>query len=147
MPKKKVVVGTGTKIGRQQFKAMLRQQVKETTSTTTKHYAYLFRDYIRQVLEGQRYNWKPLSVDYAKYKAKYGLDPRILISTEEYKDSIKVFRTKDTGYLVGVPHKLHSESDLYLDDLAKIHEFGTETIPARPLWRTALSIFSRKYNK
>ena len=116
--------------------------LKEVSKETSRYYAYAFRDYIKEVLEQQLYKWKALSPSYAYYKKTNRLDSRILISTGDYVDSIKVFKYGE-GYAVGLPHKKHAGSEVYLDHLAKIQEFGTRIIPPRPHWRTALSVFNR----
>ena len=125
---------------------MFERTLKEVTSNTSKFYAYEFRAYIKRVIEEQRYQWYPLSYKYLDWKKTTGLDQRTFIATGEYVDSIKVFKfynkAKDSiGYVVGLPHKKHTMSNLYLDDLAKVLEYGTKTMPARPHWRPAIALF------
>ena len=135
---------SGRKVAVKQFEKTL----KEVGTQTSKYYAHLFKAYIQQVIEQQQYNWAALSDDYVDWKRYTGLDSRIFIATGEYVDSIQTFKhinpdTKQIGYLVGVPHKKHSGSKVYLDHLANILEFGTRNMPARPHWRPALSQFIR----
>jgi len=124
---------------------LFEKTLESVTEDTSRHYARLFRDYIRQVLELQLYRWEALNANYLKYKKAHGLDERILIATGEYKDNIKVFK-HGKGYVVGLPRgKKHNVSGIPLVTLAKYHEFGTSKMPARPMWRTAISVFVRKH--
>lgn len=145
MKKIKVRRKTFRKVAVRHFEKTL----KEVTEKTSKYHAYQFRAYIRAVIEEQRYKWYPLSYKYLDWKKTIGLDQRIFIATGEYIDSISVNKYNNakkpaTGYTVGLPHKKHTMSKLYLDDLAKVLEFGTYTMPARPHWRPALTLYLNK---
>jgi hypothetical protein len=97
----------------------------------------------KQILESQSYNWVPLTERYADYKMDHGLDDRILIATGFYRDHIGWGVTHNKIWF-GVPNITHEPSGLPLPVLARIHEFGTATIPARPLWRPLLSKYARE---
>jgi hypothetical protein len=97
--------------------------------------------YTLDVIDRQKYNWKPLSQEYKNRKRSKGLDTRILLATKEYRNAI-FYNKKDDGIVVvGVPQRLHKDSGLQFNVLARIHEFGSNKvgIPARPLWRPALN--------
>lgn len=98
----------------------------------------------KRILDEQAYTWKPLTEAYASYKARAGLDPRTLIATGFYRDHIGWGVTHGKIWF-GVPNVTHEPSGLPLPVLARIHEFGTATIPARPLWRPLLSKYAREY--
>ena len=88
----------------------------------------------------------PLSVAYANRKLRLGLDSRVMIATEYYKDAIKVFSRKDRDgsvtYYVGF-HSREKARDhkgervpITLVELAWVHEKGSikMQVPARPHW-------------
>ena len=88
----------------------------------------------------------PLSVAYANRKLRMGLDSRVMIATEYYKDAIKVFSRKNrdgsTTYYVGF-HSRELARDhkgerlpITLVRLAWVHEKGSVKmhVPARPHW-------------
>lgn len=104
-------------------------------------------DYIIEVLDTQRYKWKPLKPKYKESKLKKGLSGKILIATGEYYNAIE-YKITPTEIYVGLPNAVHQESGLPYNILARIHEFGsvTRNIPPRPLWRPALSWWVRKWN-
>lgn len=100
-------------------------------------------DEAKQIIEGQTYKWEPLSERYLAYKERVGLDPRTLIATRFYLMHIGWGVTHGKIWF-GVPNIIHEPSGLPLPRLARIHEFGTKTIPARPLWRPLLSKYARE---
>lgn len=100
-----------------------------------------------QILDTQKYNWQPLQEDYLNKKIRVGRDPRILIATGFYQDHISWGHRADGTVWVGVEDVIHPDADLPLVVLARIHEFGTSTIPARPLWRPLLSKYMRSNEK
>lgn len=120
----------------------------KVTEVSTLRAASRLHTYILDVLDTQSYNWKPLSAAYKKRKEKKGLDTRILLATHEYRDSIFYKENKDGSVVVGVPNKIHQDSGLHFNMLARIHEFGSKKvgIPARPLWRPAMSWWVRDLN-
>ena len=114
--------------------------------------ADLMVEYLREVILGQKYNWRPLSEEYLEWKKEQGLDDRILIATGDYVDSIQVRKTKrGTGVQiqVGVPAGIHEPSGLPYRTLARIMEFGSSTrgVPARPHWRPAKAWIQRQLPK
>lgn len=95
---------------------------------------------LKDVLNNQRYNWAPLRAAYLRWKIDHQLDTRILIATGLYRDSITWW--KKGGYIsVGVPPDKKTKEGVPLWLIAKVHEFGTRTIPSRPLWRPVLAKF------
>jgi hypothetical protein len=116
-----------------------------------------FKWFIQNVVERQRYQWKPLSKRYLEWKKRHKRDTRILIATREYIQSVRIMK-HDVGswhddrrvvwYEVGLPPIIHVDSGLPLRKLAAIHEFGVpkKNIPARPLWQPAAWEFSKKHS-
>jgi hypothetical protein len=98
---------------------------------------------------------KPLSPGYADYKARHKpdpLDPRILIATGEYVNSIAA-RRKAGGDIVdvNVPDEKHESSGMNLRELGRLHEFGSKQhketgkgVPPRPHWRPTIRWWKRK---
>jgi hypothetical protein len=99
---------------------------------------------LRASLRAQAFNWVPLSEKYKKYKAKHGLDPRMLIATGDYINAITVIQRADGTVEVGLRDQIHLPSGLPVKTLMRIHEYGTSTIPARPWWRPTVSKFRKE---
>ena len=89
------------------------EQVKEDVQTTRK---------------SQTGNWKPLDSDTIKEKAH----SKILLDTGQLVNSISVTEMGDT-YVVS-PKGTHT-GGISNSELAKLHEYGTENMPPRPIFR------------
>ena len=104
-----------------------------------------FADDLRQIISRQLISWVPLSSGYAIRKRTLGLDPRILIATGRYVNSIQAMQQKDGGWIVSIPDEpLRPGSKHTLKDLARWLEYGTLRMPARPHWRPAQNIWRTK---
>ena len=104
-----------------------------------------FADDLRTIISRQLISWVPLSKEYAKRKRILGLDPRILIATGRYIESITPVQNPDGSWVVSVPAEpLRPGSKHTLKDLARWLEYGTRTMPARPHWRPAMQIWRTK---
>lgn len=95
---------------------------------------------------------KDLTESYARWKERKALDPRILIATGEYVNSIAA-RRKAGGDIVdvSVPDETHEPSGLSLKELGRIHEYGSKRyeidgkgIPPRPHWRPTIRWWKKK---
>lgn len=104
---------------------------------------------LKQIILEQKYKWKPLSAPYRRWKKLAGRDERILISTGEFVASIGWWEDEHGVHVGFRAQAEHRESSLPLNYLARIHEFGSAArgIPARPLWRPALSAFLRRHKE
>lgn len=136
------------------FVNVLRTEVEIQAFKYTEEVAKSIAEEAVEILDEQRYAWQPLNDAYLEGKIKVGRDPRILIATGFYQDHITWGKRADGTVWVGVEDIMHPDADISLIVLARIHEFGTATIPARPLWRPLLSKyvrrtpqFARKYQK
>jgi hypothetical protein len=116
--------------------------------------AYGLTSEARDILDTQAYQWVPLTEKYREQKERQGLDTRTLIATGFYRDHIDWGTTGEDKIWFGVEDIDHEPSGLPLRILARIHEFGTATIPARQLWRPLLSKyikqsprFAKRYRK
>jgi len=98
----------------------------------------------KSILDTQKYHWKPLQEAYLARKIRVGRDPRILIATGFYQEHINWGYSPNGNLWVGVDNIIHPDADISLVVLARIHEYGTATIPARPLWRPLLSKYIRR---
>lgn len=104
-----------------------------------------FADDLKEIIERQLIAWVPLSSGYTRRKRMLGLDPRILIATGRYVNSIQPIEQPDGSWVVSVPDEpLGGKSKYTLKDLARWLEYGTKTMPARPHWRPALNIWRTK---
>lgn len=107
---------------------------------------------MKDVILGQRYTWYPLDPKYLAEKVKQGYDPRILIRTKQYVESIAVFPEEDVlfhvAFRVGVPT---GETDVHNSGLpfwkiARIMEYGRRDGKkpySRPHWRPTWSLLIR----
>jgi hypothetical protein len=98
----------------------------------------------KDVILNQEYKWKPLTDSYLARKIREGYDRRMLVRTQEYVDAISYGSVRGRVWFGVPPGIIHQDSGLPMYVLAKIHEFGTDTIPARQLWRPLLSRFMRQ---
>jgi len=104
-----------------------------------------FADDLKALITRQLIAWVPLNKKYAKKKRMLGLDPRILIATGRYVNSIKPIAQQDGSWVVSVPNEpLRQGSKYTLKDLARWLEYGTQHMPARPHWRPARNIWRTK---
>ena len=121
-----------------------------TSERVGKYIAKSFSNEIKDRIRHQTFRHQPLKIAYRNRKIKQGLDPRTLIATGEYVNHIRARKINATTYTVGVPNTIHSPSGLPYRSLARIHEFGTDKIPARPHWRPMASIYmarKQRYEK
>ena len=95
---------------------------------------------------------KPLTEKYKRRKERKGADPRVMIATHHYLESMRIFERDDgdgkrTLYIGfdenDVAHDLDNQpTDFPLVKLAEVHEYGAprdaaapeKRIPARPHW-------------
>lgn len=124
--------------------SVFKNEVQLRSSQFTREVAAGIANDAVDAIENQTFHWKPLSEKYLKWKKSQGLDERILVATEEYKNSISWGEVGNKVWAGISPGAEHESSGLPMSILARIHEFGTKTIPARPLWRPLLSKYTRK---
>jgi hypothetical protein len=104
-----------------------------------------FADDLKSLISRQLIAWVPLSANYKTRKRILGLDPRILIATGRYVNSIQPIQQGDGSWVISVPEEpLRPGSKHTLRDLARWLEYGTENMPARPHWRPAKNIWRTK---
>lgn len=106
-----------------------------------REFATEFVEELTERIERQQFHHVPLSPEYLRAKIEAGHDPRILIATQEYLNSIQVEPLPESdGFRVGVGDQVH-ESGVPMRQLARGHEFGTSRMPARPHWRPMASLY------
>jgi len=79
--------------------------------------------------------WDRLSREYKRRKVKEGYDPRMLIRTQEYVDSIETFKSgKD--WVAGVKRGKRYANGNEIADIGIVHEVWSTISgkPFRPLW-------------
>lgn len=91
-------------------------------------------DKVREYIESQKLMLAPLDKEYRRGKIKAGGDPRILINTGEYVDSIKVvdidIRGDEIDVFISVEDTV-TKTGISMKELAAYLEFGTRRMPAR----------------
>lgn len=87
-------------------------------------------------IDAQDLPWKPLEPSTVAQKSSQNKDPRILVSSNRYYDSI-TYKTQGNGVFIGIPKNAQSERGESLMMIAAVHEFGamSRNIEARPLWQ------------
>jgi len=90
------------------------------------------RKRIVESVENQTFTVEGLSKRYEEYKVTHGLDPRVLIATGEYLDSISVTKIAD-GVWALRPEGT-TKHGLSMEELGSILEYGGDDMPARPHW-------------
>lgn len=96
-------------------------------------------------INDQRYRdrWVPLSVPYLDYKRRKGLSLRIWEATGTLKNSIRAYRSGST-WVVGVSQRLYYPgTDIKIYRIARYMEYGTDKMPARPLFYRVARRMSR----
>lgn len=96
---------------------------------------------VREMIYTQDGNWRKLSPAYVDYKKKAGLDPRILIATGQYVESIRA-RYIDKQWVIQ-PDAQNMKIGLWL-------EYGTKKMPRRPHFRPVIEQLQKdctKYGK
>lgn len=121
----------------------LRKEVQEALRDVAKK----FLESLKQSVYFQSLDLVPLSPRYAKQKESKGLDPRILINTGEYIETIEIVENQvSKGVLeivIQAPDHDHSETKINLRLLSRLLEYGSknEKMPARPHWRPVMKEF------
>jgi len=125
----------------------------EVASTAVQSFAEQEREaFVRRIEQQdfQSFDAAPLTPRYAAWKAKKGLDPRIMIATGWYKGKIETFKRKNsklsTTFHVGFKARTLARDEkgqrvpFPLWKVARVHEKGSVKmhIPARPHWRPHL---------
>lgn len=96
---------------------------------------------VKKTINQQTETWEPLNEEYEAFKKRTGLDPRKLVATKEYRDSITVTKEDVCRYRIGPPLKGKHSSGLPLWKLARILEYGNAqgNLPPRPHYRPVLA--------
>lgn len=139
---KKIKIGvklTSERLPKNFFSAF-RRDVLLLANKTTRKFAKEAEKEAKAIIRKQKFNWKPLKEGYRKAKIKARLDPRILMATKEFVNK-GIGRWEHKGFIfVGPKPGIHTPSGLTYQHIARVFEFGTQTMPARPLWRPLLAI-------
>lgn len=127
--------------GANKFKALwdaLTQSVHEELKEHAQGLAESLGEDVRRYVSMQPGSWPPLRAAYRMSKIRRGLDPRMLLATHEYVNSIGLQWIKESGdgleVYVGVPNVDHSDARMPMAQLGRIHEYGSSNIPSRPHW-------------
>lgn len=132
------------------------QDFKNFMKGFLEYQADLMRDRIDEVIRLQLYNWKPLSPSYQKWKKSMGQDPRVWVQTGQTRKAIHVwFSPMAQAWFIGVhPTLRHRQAvrgggynmkkkGARLIDIIRWMEFGTPTMPARPLFTKVMDEFRK----
>jgi phage gpG-like protein len=85
-------------------------------------------------IKNQDLEWEDLDEDYKERKGKKGLSTKTLVSTSDYMNSITSNSDGKTAF-AGVKKDVKSKDGTEIISIAAVHEFGTDNIPKRELWK------------
>jgi hypothetical protein len=85
-------------------------------------------------MSAQDLGWKPLKPQTIKTKVKKGYSENILMMTTSYFQAITTIVKGDTAF-AGVKRGSKHSKGGDLTSIAAIHEYGSNSTPARPLWK------------
>lgn len=149
---------------------LFNQEVEEFDNEMYKDFlsfmASRYKEEVKEAIETQRFKrrWDDLSEQYKKWKKRAGLDPRIWIRTGQLLDAIQVrYFPTTNSYGVGIDstehfrkvvtiknnqghitgHKMGERSETSILFIARLMEWGTSKMPARPLFRPLKRIIQR----
>lgn len=130
------------------FLKSIRVNLKETETLLPEEFAKHAERKIKSTIYKQNFKIPALTPKYLRWKKEHGLSTRILIATGEYVRSITTKRIGKT-WLVVVPPISHVDSDLMMNEIAEILEFGSprKNIPARPVWAITSERLRSEYPK
>jgi hypothetical protein len=125
----------------------------EEKSTVLKNFAsyiadnmvYLLKTRIRSAYYD--FKWTPLSVSWLYFKKQHGLPEHPWEATGYMLSAIRVIK-KGNNYVVGIPQNLryppvNGKQGSNVLKIARCLEYGTEHIPARPLFKPVLTFVQR----
>jgi len=98
-----------------------------------------------EAIDTQRYkrNWPSLSIPYYEYKQRNNLSLNIWEATGLLKNSIDYFKVQNK-WVVGInPFMNYPDTPVRVFRVARYMEYGTENMPARPLFRPIQGYISR----
>lgn len=116
-----------------------------------------FADYLAKLIqadliktiENQSYKskWKPLSPSYLEYKKRKGLSSKIWKASGNMVSSIYKINKKNK-ILIGVTaSRKYPNSKRTLYEVARTLEYGTSTVPARPLFRPVINKYYKNMRR
>lgn len=109
-----------------------------------KYLAKTMRTMLKKSIEFQYYKgrWAPLSPAYLKFKQAHGLSENIWEATGRLHDSIS-YRKSGDKYIIGIRPNATYENGTSVQYVAVCMEYGTENMPARPLFRPVTNFIKR----
>jgi hypothetical protein len=107
--------------------------------------AQQYRKELVKAIDTQRFKtkWPPLSFEYYTFKKRHHLSTNMWEATGFLKDHIVAFKKKGEWVVGPDPDAIHPESHVSLLFIARCLEYGTDKIPARPLFRPLAAYISR----
>lgn len=125
-------------------------------SRLTRRQIYEFEQYlcdifikeVKRCIDTQSIQWEPLSKPYLLSKARKGLSTNIWEATSQLKDTLSV--RKSAGMVLTIGWKRterHKGSKTPIYKIARSLEYGTRTIPPRPLFRVVYSHMVKSLDK
>jgi hypothetical protein len=113
-----------------------------------KYIAELMKQELVKAIEKQRYSskWAPLSFSYMRYKKLHGLSLNVWEAHGILKDSI-IARKQNGHYVIGIDETKRYKNGPKVAQVAKWMEYGTSTMPARPLFRPVITYIRKNMGR
>lgn len=109
---------------------------EELLGRFARYIATIYSKKVKEDIDSQRYKsrWEPLSPEYLAWKKSQGLSTNIWEASSLARDNIGVWRSNDK-YVVGIKRNVtYPGSNIPAYKVIRMLEFGTEYMPARPLF-------------
>lgn len=116
----------------------LAHEMRESRKIALKRWGLKAEGLAKQHLSKQDLGWKELAPATLATKIRKGQSENILIATSDYFQAITSWAT-EAGAYAGVKKHVRYADGEYIADIARIHEFGLDNIPARPLWTPVMA--------
>lgn len=125
-------VGDWEKIGH--IIANLGKHMEDSRQISLKRFGLKAEAIAKTHISKQDLGWRPLKAATISQKVRKGLSSNILVATSSYFQSITSWHKKDTVY-IGVNRTARNKTGQVIANIARVHEYGSGSIPKRPLWR------------
>lgn len=112
----------------------LRRNISHANQTSLKQVGLKMERIAVKHMQRQDLGWQPLKQKTLESKIRKGQSNKMLIATSEYFQAITSF-TKGNVAFAGVTRNAKNRKGDALVSIARVHEFGNQNTPARPLWR------------
>lgn len=120
-------------------------ELEEFMGDFAEYMAEVYKEDLQRAIDDQRYEykWEDLTIPYYEYKEKNNLSLNKWEATGFLKSNIDYWWTRD-AWVVGIDkYSFYQGTFVSAYDVARFMEYGTEKMPARPLFRPLARYLSK----